>query len=76
MKEMSLHEDLRLNDGAPIYHAFFGQESPLIVDRKQGRLARQKYNQIRVDNPDLLRELSGKTFDEARKILHNAGIEI
>jgi hypothetical protein len=76
MKKITLNEDLRLASGAPVYHVFFDQELPLVVGRTEGRAARQKYNYMKDKNPDLVRQLSGKTFAEAREILHNADIEI
>ena len=76
MKKITLNEDLRLANGTPVYHAFFSEELPLVVDRTEGRAAREKYNHMKDKNPNSIRELSGKTFAEARKILHNAGIEI
>ena len=76
MKKITLNEDLRLASGSPVYHAFLKEESPMVVGKTEGRTARYKYNHIKDSNPDLVRELSGKTFAEARIILHNAGIEI
>ncbi len=76
MKKITLNEDLRLANGTPVYHVFLSEELPLVVDRTEGRVAREKYNHVKDKNPDLVRELSGKTFAEAREILHNAGIEI
>mgnify|MGYP000636591175 CR=1 FL=1 len=69
MNRIKFDENLKLDDGSPLYHALLEEKSPLYIKKDESINARQVYNDLCLNQPDLLRELSGKTYEEARGIL-------
>ena len=69
MNRIKFDENLKLDDGSPLYHSLFEVKKPLYVKKDESINARQIYNDLCLNEPDLLRKMSGKTYEEARAIL-------